>query len=96
MNRYLFLVLGLFMVQFELNKCQCPFSFELNVDFKGNDLLEFPLFVNTVQLCCNACNQYSNCMAYTYVPGNNACWLKNSTDLQRSISTGRKLKIFFL
>lgn len=90
------LSIGLLLSMLVLAKCQCPISYELNVDFKGNDLFPYPIFVPTVDLCCNGCSNYPTCMAWTYVPGNQACWLKNSSVVQRTISNGRKKSISLL
>ncbi len=90
MNRFL-LVAVLLINLSSLIKAQstCSSSYELNVDFKGNDLLSYPLFVSSVELCCSGCSNFPACMAWTYVPGNQACWLKNSTQVTRTISSGR-------
>ncbi len=74
--------------------CQCSPSFELNVDFKENDLLPTPLFTGDVDLCCAACRSHTLCQAWTYVPTSQACWLKNTTNITRTISSGRNNKPF--
>ena len=72
-------------------KCQtqCFTSYELNVDYKSDDLFGQPFFLSSVDSCCLLCYNYTNCRAWTFVPDVQACWLKSSSILLRLLSNGR-------
>jgi hypothetical protein len=74
---------------FSTCQAQCFTSYELNVDYKGDDLFAQPFFLSSVDSCCVLCYNYTNCRAWTFVPDVQACWLKSSTILLRLLSNGR-------
>lgn len=76
------------LINIPLCKGQCYVSYDLNVDYKGDDLFSQPVFVDSVDSCCLLCSNYTNCLAWTYVPDNKACWLKSSFFL-KLLSNGR-------
>lgn len=84
-----FFILIFLAINIPLFNSQCFSSYELNVDYKGDDLFPDPLFLNTADSCCSLCYNYTSCRAWTFVPDVQACWLKSSSFLLRLISNGR-------
>lgn len=72
-----------------LSQSQCTTTYELNVDYKGEDLYAQPMFLTSAEACCSQCSNYTSCGAWTYVPDVQACWLKSYTYILRLISNGR-------
>ena len=64
-------------------------SFEQDIDYIGNDLTTYPVYLTSSDLCCLTCQTNSNCQIWTYIPATSACWLKRQVGSFRVTSVGR-------
>ena len=78
------LVIATFIAKINSQSC----SYEVDVDYFGNDLSTNFIYYPTQDLCCAACTANSQCQAWTYVPSTTACWLKRQIGGQRFASPG--------
>ena len=63
-------------------------SFEKDIDYFGNDLFAYPVYLTSSDLCCLTCQTNSNCQIWTYIPASSACWLKRQVGSLRVSSPG--------
>ena len=89
MIKIIFLIL-LFEINLPIYKSEC-WNFEINIDYIGGDISQQPILFDDIDSCCNFCNSLAFCKAWTYLPESKSCWVKNTTEIFRLSSIGRKL-----
>ncbi len=69
------------------NEC----SYEINIDYLGQDLTSIPNYLDNSDLCCKSCLLNEHCQLWTYVSRTRACWLKSSSGSLRITSFGSEI-----
>ncbi|RNA32892.1 Golgi-associated plant pathogenesis-related 1-like [Brachionus plicatilis] len=84
--RNLFLIIGILSVVDSILSQTCSVMY--NVDFYGNDLFSIPTIVAEINSCCQLCAITNGCRAWTFLPLNRVCWLKNGIGSVKNVSPG--------